>query len=309
MQGFIRGVSASLQEVREKYSNETPKKQALHHEVALEEKRKRRKRQASPKTYVRIRELERVFRDQYGAILPDDDAGLDNIIVMANHLAHLDRPDKRIASWVERWAPWHDDDDETTALIESVMVRPLKWKADKLAQRIGLNLATRTRLGITTIGAIDCGKTKRATLRKKRDAAGHRARRADAGASPHASSVEQAKPWLALGISRPTYFRRQKAARNETLETDSSAAYAEHIRSKTKQSQQANTASPARLTRQGVIPPSTTGVLARVLVERIAATMRDSFKLQSSLQKQFAAESFIYIYMPTRNGFAAPLPT
>jgi hypothetical protein len=270
--------------------DETPKQQARHLEFDLEEKRKRRKRGSNAKNNVRPRELERVFRDRYGAILPDDDAGLDDIFVMANHLAHLDKPDKRIASWVRRWAPWHDD-DRTAALIESVMARPMKWTADPMAKRFGVDFAMRTRLRLTTIGSIDCGKAKRAKLRAKRNNEAKRARRAEAGAVPHSASAEQTKPWLALGISRATYFRRQKAARNETRETDSATAYAKHIMLKPKQSQQANTASPARLTRQGVIPPSTTGMLARVLVERIAANMRESIKLQSSLHAQFAADS------------------
>jgi hypothetical protein len=289
--GFSKRVKADPQGCRGKYLDETPKKQALHHEIDLDAKRKRRKRGANAKNYVRPRELERVFRDRYGATLPHDDAGIDDLFVMANHLAHLDKPDKRIKVWVRRWAPWHGE-DETAALIETVIAEPLKWTADKLAQRIGLNLATRTRLRITTIGAIDCGKAKRAKLRTKRNNEAKRAHRAEAGAAPHAASVEQAKPWEALGISRPTYFRRQKAARNETRETDSGTAYAKHIMLKPKQSQQA-TAAPPRGAVLAMLPPSTTGTLARVLVERIAANMRESIKLQSSLHTQFAPESFI----------------
>jgi hypothetical protein len=290
--GFSKRVKANPQGCRGKYLDETPKKQALHHEIDLDAKRKRRKRGANAKNYVRPRELERVFRDRYGAILPDDDAGLDDIFVMANHLAHLDRPDKRIACWLERWAPWYGD-DKTEALIEAVLARPLKWTADPMAKRLGLNEATRSRLGLTTIGAIDCSKAKRAKLRAKRNNEAKRVRRAEAGAKPHAASVEQAKPWLALGISRPTYFRRQKAARNETRETDSGTAYAKHKVLKPKQSQRATAAPPRGAVHAMVLPVSETGMLARVLVERIAANMRESIKLQSSLHTQFAPESFI----------------
>jgi hypothetical protein len=276
--------------------DETPKKQALHHEIDLDAKRKRRKRGANAKNYVRPRELERVFRDRYGATLPHDDAGIDDLFVMANHLAHLDKPDQRIKVWVRRWAPWHGD-DETDALIEAVIAKPLKWSADKLAQRLGLDYATRTRLAITTIGAIDCGKAKRAKLRAKRNNEAKRACRAEAGASPHSASAEQTKPWIGLGISRPTYFRRlrekrQADCRIETRETDSGTAYAKHIMLKPKQSQQA-TAAPPRGAVLAMLPPSTTGTLAHVLVERIAANMRESIKLQSSLHTQFAADSFI----------------
>jgi hypothetical protein len=125
---------------------------------------------------------------------------------LANHLAHLDEPDCRITAWLRRWAPWFGD-DRTTALIRAVTPKPLKWRADKLAQRLGLNHATRRRLGITTIGATDCGKAKRAALRRKRNNAAKRASRARAGAASHATSTARAKPWVALGISRRTYYR------------------------------------------------------------------------------------------------------
>jgi hypothetical protein len=189
---------------RSNYSNETAEQQAQHREIALEHARRRRKR-GSPKKNVRIRELERVFADRYGAVLPDDDSGLDDIFTMAHHLAHLDAPDRRISAWVRRWAPWHGD-DKTAALIEAVLRKPLKWTADRLAQRLGLDYATRTRLAITTIGAVDCKKAKRVKLRRKRDAARQKARRAKAGAAPHAMSAARTEPWKALGISRRTYY-------------------------------------------------------------------------------------------------------
>jgi hypothetical protein len=85
----------------------------------------------------------------------------------------------RISAWVRRWAPWHSD-DETVALIYQVAPKPLKWTADKLAERLGLDYATRTRLGITTIGAVDCKKAK---ARETAQEAFRRAREGSAGQS------------------------------------------------------------------------------------------------------------------------------
>jgi hypothetical protein len=138
-----------------RFADETPAQQAKHREVEFEYRRRRGKRR-SPKTFVRICDLERVFADRYnGALLPDDDSGLGDIFIMANHLAHLDAPDRRIIAWVSRWAPWHGD-DKIAALLEMVLRKPLKWTADKLAHHLRLTYATRMRLGITTIGSIDC---------------------------------------------------------------------------------------------------------------------------------------------------------
>ena len=210
------------------FANETAEQRFDHRIIALKHRlalRWRRKRH-DPKTYIRIRELECFFADRYGAVLPDDDAGIDDIFVMANHLAHLDAPDQRIMAWLRRWAPWHCD-DRTAALILVVTPKPLKWRADKLAHRLGLDYATRTRLGITTIGAIDCGKVKRASLRRKRAAARERARRAKTGAAPHATSEARLKPWLELGISESTYRRRKRKA--DSGDSNSCAPYPSDI--------------------------------------------------------------------------------
>src|SRR6476646_7850682 len=72
------------------FANETAEQRCQHREIAW--RYRQRKRRHHPKIYVRIRELERTFLDFYGPRLPDDDAGLDSIYVMANHLAHLTKP-------------------------------------------------------------------------------------------------------------------------------------------------------------------------------------------------------------------------
>ena len=93
-----------------------------------------------------------------------------------------------------------------------------RWKADALARELGLDDATRTRLKIKTIGAVDCGKSKRMNRRRRKRIAADRARRAKAGARPHAQSAAATQPWLDEGISRRTWYRRRA---NGTVGTDS----------------------------------------------------------------------------------------
>lgn len=112
-------------------------------------------------------------------------------------------------AWVRQWAPWYGG-DRTTTLINAVLRKPMKWTADKLAQRIGLDYATRTRLAITTIGAVDFAKAQRVKRRRKLNNARKRMRRAEAGAKPRAMSEARLKPWIALGISESTYRRRKR---------------------------------------------------------------------------------------------------
>jgi hypothetical protein len=223
----LQDVLASQIQIR--FANETPKQQAQHREI----ERRHRRRRGKLKTNVRLRELERVFADRYGPVLPDDDAGGDDIFVLVNHLAHLADAERKIRARVSQLAPWMVD-DETAALIEMVMPKPMKWTADQLAERIGLDYATRTRLRITTIGAVDCKKAKRARLRKQRDAARHKALRAKTGARPRAASAAQTEPWKNAGVSRRSWYRHR---RNATDGTNSSAACLTDIVVETKQCQ------------------------------------------------------------------------
>ena len=65
-------------------------------------------------------------------------------------------------------------------LIANAMGRPIHWSADKLAWTIGLRDEQRTKLKITTIGAIDCNKDQRQARRNARKAERERSRRAAA---------------------------------------------------------------------------------------------------------------------------------
>ena len=67
----------------------------------------------------------------------------------------------------------------------------------------------RTLLKIKTIGANDITKAQRIKRRRKQNNAAKRLSRAKAGANSQATSAEQLKPWLALGVSRRTFYRQR----------------------------------------------------------------------------------------------------
>jgi hypothetical protein len=117
-----------------------------------------------------------------------------------------------------------------TELAERVIADPRMPTADELGHRLGLTDARRTELGITTIGGIDCDKAKRKARRRKRAAARERARRAKTRAAPHAASKAQTQPWIDDGVSRRTYFRKQRAKRHDagTNGTNGSNSCAAH---------------------------------------------------------------------------------
>jgi hypothetical protein len=200
----------------EKFADETPEQKAQHREIALTYRRRKRGGRP-PIVGFRIRDLETFFSDRYGATMPDDDSGLDDFIVLAHHVAQLGDP-RALRACAARLCPWMTD-AQYDAIVAVTAQKPLCWTADSLAREIGLDDATRTRLGITTIGATDVGKAERANLRRQRNTEAKRLARAKAGAKPHASSAERQKPWLALGMSRRTYYRRQADARGSNSGT------------------------------------------------------------------------------------------
>lgn len=73
-------------------------------------------------------------------------------------------------------------DEEMRKLADDAVRERRRWRADKLAQRIGLTYADRQRLGITMIGAIDVPKAERDRLREARKIEARRLKRRAAGA-------------------------------------------------------------------------------------------------------------------------------
>lgn len=202
------------------FAGETPLQRAKHREIA----RKYRRKGRPAKNNIRLGELNRLLNDRFGHELPalaDDDTAAGCLLALGLHLARLSNPEMRIREMIRLRAPWLDH--EVDAVITKLMTIKIKLDADRVGKLIRLDDKTRTRLKITTIGAVDCTKAQRQSRRKKLARDRERARRLKAGAKPHAEAIEHAKPWIEEGISRATYFRKRKV-RNEPRETDSCAA-------------------------------------------------------------------------------------
>ncbi len=145
--------------------------------------------------------------------LPDDDAGRGDLEIALNHLARLPHPQRRIELWAKLWAPWLTI-AELDAIAAPILMRPQLYKADTLGWKLHLNAADRRALGITTIGAYDEPKAVRVKRRKDREKQRKANARRSKGAKPRkayeAQSISRAKPWKADGISRATWYRRQR---------------------------------------------------------------------------------------------------
>lgn len=179
-----------------------------------------RKPDTVPFASIRICELEMVFRHRYGKEqLPDDDAGRADAELVLHHVAHRGVTDPMLLmnQWLDHWAPWLTG-DERAAMIAHVMKNPLTFLADTTAHRIGnFTDAERTLLGVTTIGSVDVDVEQRKARQKMKNTARHAERRRQGGAVPRAqwlaaNGASRTKPWLALGISRASFYREVKKA-------------------------------------------------------------------------------------------------
>jgi hypothetical protein len=178
---------------------------------------------------LRIAELNRLLTARHGGeVLADDDAGRDDVELVAHHLARCDvDPARRIASWIQLRAPWMPV-GEREQLITRVLAKPLRWRADSLARRLNLTEAERRRLRTWTIGAVDFDRDQRRQARAARKRERDRKRAADRRAAARllaggrktrtdyiATALSTTKPWKAAGISRRTWERRSsRSCRN-----------------------------------------------------------------------------------------------
>src|SRR5262245_61128681 len=171
------------------------------------------------------RQITGVLLDRYGTSLPDDDAGRDDLALMLGYLIHMPHGTLKAENFIDLWAPWCVLGEKQMALREAALSPPTRLTADQLAERLGVTMELRSRLGLTVIGAIDCDRQSRADRRREprrrrdreRMVAKRRGKGAKRRAEYEAQSLSRTKPWEAEGISRRWWYRRQRAAGNQVL--------------------------------------------------------------------------------------------
>lgn len=174
-----------------------------------------------PLATIRCNELDRYFDDRYGPILPDDDAGREDAILMLHHIAFRQGVDRQLEmnQWLDRRAPAIVG-EERKAIIARVFRKPILFKPDTLAAKLGLRYARRQRLKIRTIGATDVTAEERKEIRtekaRSRKAAARRAAGCMTREEYEKGSLNKIALWTALGVSRATFYRRQKRAKKSS---------------------------------------------------------------------------------------------
>lgn len=120
-------------------------------------------------TSLRLGELYRLLKRRCGDQLPDDDAGREYFVIVAQHFRHRRSGQReRIARYAAISAPWLTD-VEVSNITDDVMAELKMWTADALGAELRLTEAERTTLGIRTIGAYDDSKVQRIERERVKD--------------------------------------------------------------------------------------------------------------------------------------------
>jgi hypothetical protein len=186
---------------------------------------------------LRIHELRRYLSLRYGDVLPDDDAGRQDLTILLNHIAqNRDEPGGRMLAVIQPWAPWMTS-AEAEELVAMILKKPRKYTPGRLGELLRLTEAERELLKITTVRAIDettdAGMSDDAmkAKRQREDREVKTAKRRSEGAVTReeyeTKSKTRTEPWKQLNMSRSTYYRKLKAAELPS-ETGPSAALEEN---------------------------------------------------------------------------------
>lgn len=178
-----------------------------------------RKRQTNAETLRRLRvgDIRGVLRARYGPILPDDDAGREDLreLLLPVSLAPFEAS-RKMRNMVEVLAPWMAD-TEATALIEDVIRTPIRYRcrtSTQIGEALQVCNAERERLRLWTIAPIDMSAEDMASQRKFKRRMRQKSRRRKLGLVSReeflASSLNAQKPWQAEGVSRATWYRDRR---------------------------------------------------------------------------------------------------
>jgi len=164
----------------------------------------------------RLREIDAVAMNRHGYVLPvsvDARPYVQAVAFAANAMGAS--VEEAIKGWCGRFAPHllSRIEDLATEIYAKLKGRRYDLNARDAAALLGVTFRERQRLKLKTIGACDLSpedfKAALKEAKRKRDrermAAKRQAKR------PRNQSLMQTKPWLAEGLSRRTWYRRQKA--------------------------------------------------------------------------------------------------
>jgi hypothetical protein len=174
----------------------------------------------------RIGALNKLYADRYRGtredyVLPDDDAGLEDLKILLHHYA-LNNP-MAIPRIIKLRAPWMGH-NRAISVTEEVFAFPRRWRADTLGRLLHFTGEEWRRLRVRIIEPIDMTKQERRAFSQELYLQRRQLRRRKEGKKPRPQweadhNIGKTKPWEALGMSRPTWYRKGKPAVQSDRET------------------------------------------------------------------------------------------
>lgn len=172
---------------------------------------------------LRVAEIERLIEARFPGhpFLPDA-RGTEDLPQVLAYLTAAAGARVEVGGWAARWLPWLTDakvlaDAEAlSAKLANGRRGPRILPPDDVAKLLNLRMEERACLDIRTIGAVDLPtkERKRAAkaVKRERDRERQEQRRREVGAETRAEFLKRSigQPWKAHGISRATWYRRQR---------------------------------------------------------------------------------------------------
>ena len=169
-------------------------------------------------------QLNRIFRDRYGAEFPDDDAGHPDLeVLLRYHALHPTHARENMRNTIETRAPWRPKAEADLIIGDLAILdqRRLWLSQAELRQQVWLSNADRQQLKAWNIPPWDRTPAQLELRRKERKRARKRLARRNAGATSRSiyleDSISNKKPWKAAGVSRATWYRRMRQVRGQVL--------------------------------------------------------------------------------------------
>ena len=162
--------------------------------------------------------IKRLFHYRYGRHeLPDDDAGRGDLwLLMLNaSLAAVER-ELKMHNVIDLHAPWmgHEEREGYVRLLKGLDHNQCIQTGRAIGNRLYLRNEERQALRLTQFKPIDATDEELEEQRKARRRENRRAKREANGVQPRevylAEMASKAKPWVAAGMTRATYYRKMR---------------------------------------------------------------------------------------------------
>lgn len=196
----------------------------------------------------RLAEVTKLIDHRHGGRCDTDDgyayleAALPALIELAGGFAATSF-EAQITAWASFSVPLLTADEITTCIIAARKRNAdqrLHWTARKMGELLRLSIAEREHLEIRMIRPAGMTDRQFADYTRARDAARKMAAARKAGSRPQAESAERQQPWIALGMSRRTYYRRLAAGTLPAGGTTSSGLDTKYLQNRTDRCHGAN---------------------------------------------------------------------